>query len=77
MNYIENCENDSKYEKIYSFFKMSLEDAYELFYESEEFKRYAETSKAIEQDKEFKAQKRISLLEKNGYIKMIKNTNWN
>ena len=77
MNYIENCENDSKYEKIYSFFKMSLEDAYELFYESEEFKRYAETSKAIEQDKEFKAQKRISLLEKNGYIKMIKITNWN
>jgi hypothetical protein len=72
MNYIENCENDSKYEKIYSFFKMSLEDAYELFYESEEFKRYAETSKAIEQDKEFKAQKRISLLEKNGFIKMIK-----
>jgi hypothetical protein len=72
MNYIENCENDSKYEKIYCFFKMSLEDAYELFYESEEFKRYAETSKAIEQDKEFKAQKRISLLEKNGFIKMIK-----
>jgi hypothetical protein len=72
MNYIENCENESKFEKIYSFFKMNLEDAYELFYESEEFKRYAGTSKAIEQDKEFKAQKRISLLEKNGFIKMIK-----
>ena len=72
MNYIENCENKLKFEKIYSFFKMSLEDAYELFYESEDFKRYAGTSKAIEQDKEFKAQKRISLLGKNGFIKMIK-----
>ena len=72
MNYIENCENDSKFEKIDSFFKMSLEDAYELFYESKEFKRYAKTSKAIELDKEFKAQKRISLLEKNGFIMMIK-----
>ena len=72
MNFIENCENDEKFENIYSFFKMSLEDAYELFYESEEFKKYAGNSKVIEQDKEYKAQNRISLLEKNGFIKMIK-----
>ena len=72
MNFIENCENDEKFENIYSFFKMSLEDAYELFYESEEFKKYARNSKVIEQDKEYKAQNRISLLEKNGFIKMIK-----
>ena len=51
---------------------MRLEDAYELFYESEEFRKYAENSKVIEQDKEYKAQNRISLLEKNGFIKMIK-----
>ena len=74
MNYIENCENDSKFEKIYSFFKMSLEDAYELFYESEEFKRHAGKSKAIKQDKEFKAQKRITRLKKKRLIKMIKST---
>ena len=72
MNFIENCENDEKFENIYSFFKMNLEDAYELFYESEEFKKYAGNSKVIEQDKEYKAQNRVSLLEKNGFIKMIK-----
>ena len=72
MNFIENCENDEKFEKIYTFFKMRLEDAYELFYESEEFRKYAGNSKVIEQDKEYKAQNRISLLEKNGFIKMIK-----
>ena len=72
MNYIENCENDSKFKKIYSFFKMSLEDAYELFYESEEFKRHAGKSKAIKQDKEFKAQKRITRLKKKRIFKMIK-----
>lgn len=72
MNYIENCEDESKYEKISSFFKMSLENAYELFFESDDFKNYTKDSKSIYLDKEFKIQKGFSLLEKNGFLKMIK-----
>ena len=72
MNFIENCEDESKYEKISSFFKMSLENAYELFFESDDFKNYTKDSKSIYLDKEFKIQKGFSLLEKNGFLKMIK-----
>lgn len=69
MNFIQD---KPEFENIYSFFKMSLEYAYELFYESEEFKKYADDTRIIYQDKEFKIQKGFSLLEKNGFIKMIK-----
>lgn len=72
MNFIESCEDESKYEKISSFFKMSLENAYELFFESDDFKNYTKDSKIIYLDKEFKIQKGFSLLEKNGFLKMIK-----
>ena len=71
LTFIEQNENE-KYERIKSFFSMSLEKAYELYYESENFKEYAADPKAIELDKEFKAQKRDSLLAKFGFIKMCK-----
>ena len=74
LTFIEQEENE-KYEEIKSFFSMSLEKAYELYYESEDFKKYAADPKAIELDKEFKAQKRDSLLEKYGFIKMCKKFN--
>lgn len=51
---------------------MSLEDAYELYYKDEAFKKYAEDGKAIYLDQEFKAQNGFSLLEKNGFIKVVK-----
>ena len=63
---------NAKYDKIKTFFTMTLERAYEMYYESKDFKEYANDPKAIELDKEFIAQKKDSLLEKNGYIKLCK-----
>ena len=72
--FIEQNGNE-KYENLKSFFTMTLERAYEIFYESKDFKEYANDPKAIELDKEFKAQKKDSLLEKYGFIKMCKKFN--
>lgn len=66
---------NERYENIKSFFTMTLERAYEIYYESKDFKEYANDPKAIELDKEFKAQKKDSLLEKYGFIKMCKKFN--
>ena len=71
LDYIEG-ENDEKYEEIESFFNMKLEDAYSLFYQSPEFEEYSKDNKTIFLDGEFKAQKGFSLLEPNGFIKMLK-----
>lgn len=62
--------DEEKYEDIKSFFKMTVRDAYSLFYESEDFMEYAAEPKTIYLDKEFIIQKGFSLLEKNGFIKM-------
>ena len=71
LDFIQKNENE-KYENIKSFFSMSLERAYEIYYESKDFENYAADPKSIELDKEFKAQKKDSLLEKYGFIKMCK-----
>lgn len=72
--FIQQNENE-KYENIKSFFSMSLEKAYEVYYESKDFEDYAADPKSVELDKEFKAQKKDSLLEKYGFIKMCKKFN--
>lgn len=74
--FIEN-NDEEKYEDIKSFFKMTVEDAYSLFYESKEFKKYAAETKTIYLDKEFRIQKGFSLLEKNGFIKMCRMYKYN
>ena len=61
-----------KYKEIQSFFKMNFEKAIELFYNSQDFEKYANDPKTKYLDKEFKAQKGFSLLEPNGFIKMVK-----
>ena len=70
---IEGNENEEKYHDVKSFFKMSLEDAYTLFYNKPEyFQKYAADSKTIDLDKEFQAEKGFSLLEINAFIKNFK-----
>ena len=64
--------NNVKYKEIQSFFKMNFEKAIELFYNSQDFEKYANDPKTKYLDKEFKAQKGFSLLEPNGFIKMVK-----
>ena len=74
LNILNNNElgNNAKYKEIQSFFKMNFEKAIELFYNSQDFENYANDPKTKYLDKEFIAQKGFSLLEKNGFIKMVK-----
>ena len=72
LQFIDRSESEDKYSYVKAFFKMSLEDAYGIFYESEDFKKYATDSKTVFLDKEFKVEKGYSLLEKNAFVKMIK-----
>ena len=68
-------DENEQFEEVKMFFKMALEEAYKLFEESEEFKKYAMDPKTILLDKEFKKKNNFSLLEKNGFIKYIKMCN--
>ena len=72
LNFIDGCNDESKYEEIKNFFKMSVEDVYEMYYKDESFKKYAKDEKAIYLDQEFKVQNGFSLLENNGFIKVVK-----
>lgn len=72
LQFIDGSESEEKYSYVKAFFKMSLEDAYGIFYESEDFKKYAKDSKTVFLDKEFQIEKGYSLLEKNAFVKMIK-----
>ena len=74
LNILNNNElgNNVKYKEIQSFFKMNFEKAIELFYNSQDFENYANDPKTKYLDKEFIAQKGFSLLEPNGFIKMVK-----
>jgi len=72
LNFIEGSKDESKYEQIKLFYSMTLEKAYELFYEDEEFKKFKEDERVIKIDEEVKAINGVSLKEKNGFIHLIK-----
>ena len=67
-------EIPEKYQKLLNYFNMTFQDAIVLFYESKQFKDYSSSSKTIFLDKYFIKTKGFSLLEKNGFLKLIKNT---
>ena len=71
LNYIED-KNADNFEKVLSFLKMSLEDAYINFYDSTIFLQYARDENTLFGDKEFKGIYGFSLLEKYGFIKLLK-----
>ena len=50
---------------------MTFQDAVELFYNSKKFNNYTISSKTIFLDEYFIKAKGFSLLEKNGFIKLI------
>ena len=72
LNFIDESEDESLYEEVKSFFNMTLEDAYELFYQDEEFKKFKEDIRVIKIDEEVKAINGASLREKNGFIQLVK-----
>ena len=51
---------------------MTLKEAYELFYQDVEFKKFQEDKKVIEIDDEVKVINGVSLREKNGFIQLVK-----
>ena len=71
LKYIEG-KNEDNFEEILSFLKMSLEDAYFNFYDSIIFYQFARDENTLIGDKEFKAIYGFSLLEKYGFIKLLK-----
>ena len=64
-------EIPEKYQKLLNYFNMTFQDAIELFYESKQFKDYSSSSKTIFLDKYFIKAKGFSLLEKNGFLKLV------
>ena len=75
LNYIENKydkEVPENMEKLKNFLKMTFEDIIILFYNSKQFKDYSSDPKTLFLDKHFIKIKGFSLLEKNGFIKLIK-----
>ena len=71
-NFIEESENESKYEEVKFFFNMTLENAYELFYKDEGFRKFKEDERVILIDEKVKAINGVSLREKNGFIQLVK-----
>ena len=72
LKFINESEDESIYEEVKSFFNMTLKDAYELFYQDEEFKKFQEDPRVIEIDEEVKAINWVFLREKNGFIQLVK-----
>ena len=66
-------EIPEKYQKLLNYFNKTFQDAIELFYESKQFKDYSSSSKTIFLDKYFIKAKGFSLLENNGFLKLIGN----
>ena len=78
LNYIEDKYTEKvpkSLQKLQNFFKMTFEDIITLFYNSKQFKDYSSEPKTIFLDKQFIKAKGFSLLEKNAFIKLIKNYN--
>lgn len=71
INFVEWSQNIQQYEEIITFFKMELREGIELFYKSKDFQEYANDPITKLLDEEFKRQKNFSLLETNGFIKMV------
>ena len=67
-------EIPEKYQKLLNYLNMTFQDAIVLFYESKQFKDYSSLSKTIFLDKYFTKAKGFSLLEKNGFLKLIGNS---
>lgn len=75
-NYEPKNKNDlSQLEELKKYLNKTVEKHIELYYESESFKSFSREEKIKFFDKEFLNEKGFSMLQENGFIKLIKNTN--
>ena len=66
-------EKPEKYQEMINFFRMSYENIVSLFYKSNEFKDYSSSQKTQKLDEQFVKAKGFSLMENNGFIRLMKN----
>ena len=74
-DYIEEKYPDEvpeQFQNLLNFFRMTYEDIIILFYNSEHFKNYCSSQKAEQYNEQFIKTKGYSLLDKNGFIKLMK-----
>ena len=60
-----------KFQKLLDFFNMTFHDAIIQFYNSKDFEKYCSDKKTIFLDNHFQKVKTFSLLEKNGFLRLI------
>ena len=69
---IEDLEENETSIKIKEFLEMTLEDYYtQIFFDSDEFKKFCEDKDVISLDEEFKRERGDSLRKKSAFIKLI------
>lgn len=71
--YDDDADIPEKIQKVQQFFKMTFDDAIKLFYDSKQFDDYSSSQKTRFLDEQFIKSKGFSLLEKNAFIKLMKN----
>ena len=73
----ENYDDDvpENIQKLQQFFKMTFEEAIQLFYDSKQFQDYVSSQKTRFLDEQFVKSKGFSLLDKNAFFKLTKKNN--
>lgn len=66
-------EKPQKCQEMLNFFSMTYEELISLFYKSKLFKDYSSSTKTQKLDEQFIKSKGFSLMENNGFIRLIKN----
>ena len=66
-------EKPQKCQEMLNFFSMTYEEIISLFYKSKLFKDYSSSTKTQKLDEQFIKSKGFSLMENNGFIRLIKN----
>ena len=62
---------------LIDFLNMTMEESIYMFYNSEQFLKFKNSTQAKINDNKFFSEKKFSLLENNGFIYLIKNFNGN
>ena len=73
LNEKELASKKKEYEELVDCLNMTVEDAIKKFYFSEEFEHFRLNHEIKEYDESFKKEKKFSLLENFGFLKLIKN----
>ncbi len=69
---IEKIKKSPGNDELKSLLKMTVEESIGLYYKSQSFEEFRENEKIKFFDSEFQKEKKFSMLEKNGFIKLIK-----